>query len=120
MKQALWVLLLCVPFAAQNRAVTKKPPILAPSLTLTWMESTPSVTSFNIYRGTTPGGENYATPLATVQGAVLLYKDTAVALGTSYCYTVTAVLSVESQPSNEVCMTVPVPPNPPVLRITSP
>ena len=93
--------------------------IVAPgqrAIIITWTESTPAVTNFNVYRGTSPGGENYVTPIASVSGTVLVFPDFTGVPGTNYCYIVTSVLVVESAPSNEVCGTIPVPPNPPFLN----
>ncbi|MGO8670756.1 MAG: glycoside hydrolase family 3 C-terminal domain-containing protein, partial [Capsulimonadaceae bacterium] len=52
---------------------------------------TPSVgsTSYNVYRGTTSGGES-ATPIANVT-TPMTYTDTAVTVGTTYYYKVAAV-----------------------------
>jgi fibronectin type 3 domain-containing protein len=55
------------------------------------------VTSYNVYRGTSPGAES---AYATVSGTSL--ADTAVTLGTTYYYVVRAVNSAgEGAPSNE-------------------
>lgn len=84
------------------------------SVVLTWAETTPKVTNFKIYRGTTAGGENYAAPLAIVPGTQFTYTDTTVASGNTYYYTATAVLGVESAPSNEasaVIATLPASPS---------
>ena len=58
------------------------------SVTLNWTASS-GATSYNVYRGTTAGGES-ATPLATGITAVS-YPDTAATNGTKYYYTVAAV-----------------------------
>jgi fibronectin type 3 domain-containing protein len=89
------------------------------SVVLNWTASTvapgaPPVTSYNVYRGTTTGGE---TLLASA-GNATTYTDTAVVAGTSYVYQVTAVNSANESPkSNEVAATIPnaVAPNAPVL-----
>ena len=47
-----------------------------------------NATSYQVYRGTTPGGEG-ATPLATVTSSS--YTDTAVTSGTTYYYEITAL-----------------------------
>jgi fibronectin type 3 domain-containing protein len=57
------------------------------------------VTNYNIYRGTSPGGEAW---LAQVGGDARSYTDTAVTNGVTYYYYVTAVNGIgESGPSNE-------------------
>jgi hypothetical protein len=58
------------------------------SVTLNWTASS-GATSYNVYRGTTAGGES-ATPLATGITAAS-YSDTAVRNGTKYYYKVAAV-----------------------------
>ena len=58
------------------------------AVTLNWTASS-GATSYNVYRGTTAGGES-ATPLATGI-ATASYSDTAVTNGTRYYYKVAAV-----------------------------
>jgi hypothetical protein len=68
-------------------------------VTLNWT-ATAGATSYDVYRGTSAGGES-ATALATNVGAVT-YNDTNVTSGMSYYYTVTAVnTSGQSSASNE-------------------
>ena len=82
---------------------------------LSWTASSGTTPiSYNLYRGTTQGGES-ATPLATgISGP--FYLDTAIVNGTKYFYQVRAVnLIGTSSPSNEVNATpaptsVPTPP----------
>ena len=66
----------------------------------------PGITSYNVYRSTTPGGEGitpYATNVSSVSGAVFYYNDSGVTSGTTYYYKITAVNSVgESAKSSEV------------------
>ncbi|MGO8669826.1 MAG: fibronectin type III domain-containing protein [Capsulimonadaceae bacterium] len=70
---------------------------------LSWSASS-SATSYNVYRGTTSGGES-ATPLTTGLTATA-YTDTGVVNGTTYYYTVTAVDSTgTSAQSNEASAT---------------
>jgi fibronectin type 3 domain-containing protein len=72
-------------------------------VTLNWTAST-GATSYNVYRGTTAGGES-ATPIATDVTAVT-YVDTTVTNGTEYYYEVRAVNSIgTSGPSNEASAT---------------
>jgi hypothetical protein len=86
-------------------------------VTLTW--GPPSgggtVTSYNVYRGTTAGQE---TQLATA-GNATSYSDTSVTNGVTYYYRVTAVNSTgEGTPSNEVSATPTAAP-PPTSRSLS-
>jgi fibronectin type 3 domain-containing protein len=57
-----------------------------------------AVTSYNVYRSTTPGGEG-ATPLATGVTKTT-YADSAVTNGTAYYYTVAAVNSAGAGPQS--------------------
>lgn len=83
---------------------------------LSWTAPTGTVTSYNVYRSATPGGEKFGTPLASA--STTTYTDVAVTPGQSVCYTVTAVNgSNESGFSNEVCGTVPSNPNAPSALI---
>lgn len=67
------------------------------SVTLTWPAVTPSsgtVASYNIYRATTTGGENYNSPLATgISASTPSYTDSTVTAGTTYYYTIAPVIS---------------------------
>ncbi len=76
-------------------------------INLSWTAPSGALT-YNIYRGTSPGGEG-GTPIATGV-TTTAYADTSVTSGTTYYYTVTAVnlnstyvppLPAESAPSNE-------------------
>jgi hypothetical protein len=84
---------------------------------LSWTASTsPGVVGYNVYRGTTSGGES-TTPLNSSPVAAgctstttCTYTDATVVAGTTYYYTVTAVASndvTQSADSNEVSATVP-------------
>lgn len=80
---------------------------------LAWNEADPgnnggspadqTITSFQVLRGTTPGGEN-ATPLATLPGTASRYDDTtATNTSATYYYKVVATNSIGSScPNNEV------------------
>lgn len=73
------------------------------STMLLW-DLTSGASSFNVYRGTSPGGES-ATPIATGIKA-LSYTDTGLTNGTTYYYKVAAVNSVGvSTQSNEASTT---------------
>src|SRR5271157_983381 len=82
------------------------------SATLTWTPSadascvSPCTLTFNVYRGTTPGGEA-TTPLNAAPLTSPTYVDSTVVLGNTYYYEVEEVATsgslVESSgPSNEV------------------
>ena len=84
---------------------------------LSWTASTtPGVVGYNVYRGTTSGGES-TTPLNSSPVAAgctsttaCTYTDATVVAGTTYYYTVTAVASndvTQSADSNQVTATVP-------------
>jgi len=69
------------------------------------------ITEYRIYRSTSLGNEQF---LAVVSSEITWYNDTLVANGITYYYYVTAVNEVgESNPSNEVNVTVPSVPTPP-------
>src|SRR4029077_2337968 len=76
-----------------------------------------TITGYNIYRGTTAGGEG-GIAVGTVNGTTLAFTDTGLTNGTTYYYTVKAVNSAGTSPaSNEasatptaVTATVPTPP----------
>ena len=122
MKRILLVAMLfgAVLLAAQNAIVPSTPGQIS-SLTVSWTEATPNCSSFNLYRGTKAGSEDYTKPLVTVSGAAFKWTDSSVLPGSPYCYTVTAVAGgMESAPSNEVCGQAPVPPSPPVAKIAAP
>src|SRR5207248_1855620 len=71
-------------------------------------------TSYNVYRGTAPGGEG-ATPLATGV-SVAGFTDTTAAAGNTYYYTVAAVDPGGTSPaSNEASVTVDLPLSAPVI-----
>jgi titin len=68
-------------------------------ITIFWTGSGPGVT-YNVYRGTSPGGES-AVPYMTGLTATRL-SDRNVVIGTTYYYKVTAVGPFgETTPSNE-------------------
>jgi len=79
---------------------------------LSWTASaTPGVMGYNVYRGTTSGGES-STPLNSTPTNGTAYTDEIVTAGANYYYVVTAVASdavTQSPNSNEVAAAVPSP-----------
>jgi hypothetical protein len=79
---------------------------------LSWAASTtPGVVGYNVYRGTTSGGES-ATPLNSSPVNGTTYTDATVQAGQTYYYVTRAVASddvTQSANSNEVSATVPSP-----------
>jgi fibronectin type 3 domain-containing protein len=86
-----------------------------PHVCLTWVASTTSGVTYNVYRSTTAGGENFSTPLNISPISVVFFYDTTVAIGTTYFYKVVAVGTggVLSLPTAEVQAQIPVPPSSP-------
>ena len=75
---------------------------------LSWTASaTASVVSYNVYRGTTAGGENLK--IGSVNSPTTNFTDMTVVSGNTYFYVVTAVGpgSVESVVSGEASAVVP-------------
>ena len=81
------------------------PPPPPPSVTLSWVASTTSGVTYNVYRSAISGGP-YETLAAASSTS---YVDNSVASGQTYYYVVTAVDSqgYESAYSNEASATVP-------------
>jgi hypothetical protein len=79
---------------------------------LSWDPSTiPGVSGYNVFRGTTPGGEN-VTPLNSTPISGTTYTDASVTAGATYYYVVAAIASDNVTPavdSNEASATVPSP-----------
>ena len=79
---------------------------------LNWTASpTTGIAGYNVYRGTSPGGES-TTPLNPTPVSEVTYTDAGVTPGTKYYYIVTAVASngqSQSAASNEASATVPSP-----------
>ncbi len=69
------------------------------------------VAGYNVYRGTTPGGEDLSTPINTSVVAGDAYLDISVAAGATYYYVVetVGVNGQQSVPSNEASSTIPSP-----------
>jgi fibronectin type 3 domain-containing protein len=93
----------------------------SPHVCITWTASTTPGVTYNVYRASSAGGENYATPLNSSPLAVLFFHDVTVAIGSTYYYTAVAVGTggVLSAPSPEVSAQVPVPPNSPTAPAAS-
>jgi hypothetical protein len=77
------------------------------TVTLTWKGSTSHVAGYNVYRGTTPGGNYARINTSLVQG--LTYMDNTVQSGKTYYYATRAVdaRGHESANSNEASATIP-------------
>ena len=79
------------------------------SVLLSWMASSTSAVTYNVFRGNAPGGEG-ATPLNTSPISETSFTDPNVASGLQYFYTVEAVDSGgSSNASNEANVTIPTP-----------
>ncbi len=79
------------------------------SVVLTWDASPTSGVTYNVFRGSSPGGEG-TTPINTSPVNLLTFTDTNVTPGGSYYYTVEAVNSAgSSAPSNEAPASIPNP-----------
>jgi hypothetical protein len=79
------------------------------NVVLTWGASPTSGVAYNMFRGTSSGGEGTAA-INTSPISVLTYTDTNVAAGTTYYYTVEAVDSGgSSAPSYETSAQIPTP-----------
>ncbi len=99
-----------------NAAVTPNPPtdLIATALAtneigLTWTAPTSNITGYDVYRGTTSGGES-STPLNStpLSATATSYDDLTAAAGTQYFYTVQAIDSTAaSSPSLEANTTTP-------------
>ncbi len=84
---------------------------------LSWVAGTGTITGYNIFRGTTVGGES-TTPLnsSPLSSSATSFQDTTVTAGTTYFYVVKAVDStVSSASSNEATATATLQPGAPTL-----
>lgn len=86
------------------------------SVTLTWNASTLSssvATSYNIYRATVSGAQDYSSPLATgIATGTRSYTDSTVSNGTTYYYTIAPIVGgtvtpVSASADSEVKVIVP-------------
>ena len=76
---------------------------------LSWSDTGSGILGYNVYRGTTSGGES-STPLNSTPVASATFTDESVQAGQTYYYYVTAVSSTgdtQSPVSNEASATVP-------------
>ena len=79
------------------------------SVVLTWNASPTGGVSYNIFRGTSSGGEG-TTPINTSSITSLTFTDANITPGSTYYYTVEAVDSAgSSSPSNEASARIPSP-----------
>ena len=97
----------------------------AHSASLSWTASTsaagcvsPCTFGYNVYRGTSAGGENMVTPINSAPVSGTTFSDTNVALGNTYFYVIQAVetsgaLTLTSVNSNEASAVFPAAPTPP-------
>ena len=78
----------------------------ASGVTLTWGTVSGSVTGYDVFRGTAPGGEA-GSPINGAPSSGTAYTDTSVSPGQTYYYTVTAIMAdgSQSQASTEVSAT---------------
>jgi fibronectin type 3 domain-containing protein len=79
-------------------------------VTLSWTASS-GATSYNVYRGTTAGGES-TTPVASNLTAGTTYTDTGLTDGTAYYYVVKAVNQGGVSPASNEASATPEPPAP--------
>ncbi len=102
-------------------ALTATPGIVQVALSWTAPAATgsPPLTGYQIFRGTSPGGES-GTPRTTMTGTT--FTDITATPGVAYYYTVKAVSPLASSaPSNEVTATpLPLPPSPPTALTATP
>jgi fibronectin type 3 domain-containing protein len=95
-----------VPTAPQSLAATAG----SGSVSLSWAAPASNggaaITGYNVYRGTSPGGES-ATPVAA-NVTTTSFTDTALTNGTTYYYTVAAVNSVGTSPQSNEASATPV------------
>jgi fibronectin type 3 domain-containing protein len=120
---AVLILFLSGLVAVGQTTICPAPTPGSPHVCLTWTASTTAGATYNVYRTTTSGAENYKTPLNTtpLAAGTTAYYDATTAVGTTYYYTLAAVGTggVLSAPTAEVSAQIPVPPNSPTLLTVS-
>jgi hypothetical protein len=91
-------------------------PASTSSIALAWTAAPGTITGYDVYRGTGPGGEA-ATPIATLPASAISYTDsTGLAAGNTYYYTVRAInYPAISLPSTEAKATTT--PNGPTTQV---
>lgn len=113
----LLLFLFCSSLALAAQSPCGAPTPGAPHVCVSWTASVtpPPVSGYNVYRATTAGAENFATPLNATPVTTVFFYDTTVAIGTTYFYKMVAVGTggVLSAPTAEVSASVPVPPDSP-------
>ena len=79
------------------------------TVALSWVASTTSGVTYNVYRAATSGGYNYATPLNSAPISGTSFTDCTIALGQTYYYVIRAIDSSGNQSvnSSETVVTVP-------------
>jgi hypothetical protein len=121
MKRCLVLIAVIVAFScvgiAQAAPCAATPTPGTPHVCVSWTAPTtpPAVTGYNIYRATTTGAENFATPLNSSLITSPYFYDTTDVVGTEYFYKVIAVGTggVLGTPSSEVSAQIPLPPSSP-------
>lgn len=116
MKKILVIAFLLVTSMSFGQGLKAK--AITHQVSLSWTATTSSCTGtvgYNIYKGTTPGGES-STPVNTTLISGLSYVDTAVTPLASYSYNAKAFCSTSSPSlsavSNEVTVVIPGDPQP--------
>jgi hypothetical protein len=79
------------------------------TVALSWVASTTSGVTYNVYRATTSGGYNYATPLNSTPISGTSFTDCTASLGQTYYYVIRAVDASGNQSANSSETTVTVP-----------
>ena len=102
------------PPTTLTATATASPAQIALSWTAPTTAGIPALTGYQVFRGTSSGGES-STPLTTVNAPATTFIDGTATPGTTYFYTVKAISTLaSSDASNEATATVPViPPGPP-------
>jgi len=79
------------------------------TVSISWVASTTSSVTYNVYRATTSGGYNYSTPLNSTPISGTSFSDCTIALGQTYYYVIRAVDGSGNQSvnSNETTVSVP-------------
>ena len=79
------------------------------TVALSWVASTTSGVTYNVYRAVTSGGYNYASPLNSAPISGTSFTDCTITLGQTYYYVIRAIDSSGNQSvnSSETVVTVP-------------